>query len=349
MATYQLDCSAPMTGCLNPSGWVRCKFKLRGRFTLQDLAGSGVQHLGAFQAGLSGTGIGASAQPTVLQAWSNHLQVQLQGSASLNVSDFADFEQPQPLGAFFFNALSAGVSSSLTFHDVNVQASLTTALDPDMCFFCLQPQVTLHLPVGPPGDAVARANLSGAVGLKFGPGLRTLEALAQRFGMPAVEKLITRAVPLAGDAAIPTILTFLRAVSLWIFAAEVGFEIMGLSRTICAGEYRIGEREGSLATMTDGYVWRVYFRDRLSPADIPQAPGPRNAFMKGFQLADRHVRNVGYLWLRHSLERDFNAGRRIPTTSYRFPGWVTSGDATEHLRNGLRQALLNGRPILNRY
>jgi hypothetical protein len=238
---------------------------------------------------------------------------------------------------FCLEAISGQLSQSADFGPVSVTAGVEAGPDWDLCFFGVNLDVTFKHQLQLSGVNVS-GETSGSVALRFGPGLRAYAYLAQRVGVPAVERFLIRIVPRFAERG--ALMGVLRAAGIWAFAIQAGYDVMRISQSICRSAWQRGVARGQAHAFARAYVYSVYMGSA-------QSSNPSDRVVRlAVQAAERDAYHLGFTALRQGLEERFNERRVIPVGYF---GFATRDDGLAEMANRMGSALDSGAPMHERY
>lgn len=327
-----LSATLPPEGCFKPgSDLVRLKVVLERTFVVS------VQGSGQSATSVTGTGGGALGATVTHSIETKLTNFQASGEVQLDMVDLARNVSTMDKEGFAttcLEAISVGLSRQFDLGR-HVQTSVGTeaGFDRDLCFFAASLDVSFQHQVQL-GSATVSASTTGSFKLRFGPGMRVYTSLAQRVGVPAVERFLMRVLPqVASESAL---LGIFRAAGIWGFAIQTGFDVMHLSQWICRMAWERGVRRGQAHKYASAYIYTVYNQTgyyRGQPDAIERT---------AINQAQRDLHHLGYALLRRRLEERFCGGRHILIS--RATGFAPSDSEFGPLIFAFGEALDRGAP-----
>lgn len=317
---------------------VRVKFNFERNFRIQIEAAGDASTSASIT---FGGATGAQVQHSLQSSLAGLHDAEVSAGAQLDLVDFArEFQELDDAGVATkcLEAISVAFQGKIvdTRH-LTWSAGAQAGFDPDLCFFGISTDLAFQHQF-PVRGANVTAVTSGVVGIRFGPGLRAYEYVAQRVGVPAIEQFLIRTLPrLVEEGAL---IGVLRAMGIWAFAIQSGYDIMQLSQWICRSAYQRGVQRGQAYKYASAYIRTVYMDRyyRVVPDSIERG---------AIEQARRDARHLGYVLLRRRLEERFNEGRHFHIN--RTQHFMTTDSGLEPLINRFGEALDSGAPILGRY
>lgn len=334
-----LACTVPPDGSLKlANDLVRVKFNFERNFRVQVEAAGDAATSGNLT---WGGALGAQVQHSLGRSLGPLQDPQVSAGAQLDLVDFArafqDLDE-HGVATKCLEAISVACEGKIiNTPNLTLSAGAQAGFDADLCFFGIQVDLAFQHQLPLRGVNVT-ALTSGVVGVRFGPGLRAYQYVAQRVGVPVIEQFLMRTLPRFAEEG--ALVGVLRAMGIWAFAIQSGYDIMQLSQWFCRMAYQRGVRRGQAYKYASAYIRTVYL-DRYYRA------GPDAIERGAIEQARRDARLLGYVLLRRRLEERFNEGRHFHIA--RNQHFMTTDSGLEPLINRFGEAVDSGAPILGRY